>query len=173
MLAEVHVEDVLAARMEALWPDVRDTLQDIRDQVGSIQRQPSAAGELRVQLTEPTGMQAGLAAIRALSLPAVSLTGIETHTEGNVIVVSLSDSEQQASAQRTIQQSLEIIRRRVDEVGTREPTIMRQGEDRILIQVPGVGSAAELKSLIGTTAQLTFHDVLGHVAGNQAGGSPG
>ncbi|MFT6536476.1 MAG: preprotein translocase subunit SecD [Loktanella salsilacus] len=173
LLAEVHVEDVLAARMEALWPDVRDTLQDIRNQVGSIQRQPSAAGELRVQLTEPTGMQAGLAAIRALSLPAVSLTGIETHTEGNVIVVSLSDSEQQASAQRTIQQSLEIIRRRVDEVGTREPTIMRQGEDRILIQVPGVGSAAELKSLIGTTAQLTFHDVLGRVAGNQVGGSPG
>ena len=45
-------------------------------------------------------------------------------------------------------------------MGTREPTIQRQGGDRILIQVPGLGSAAELKSIIGTTAQLTFHSVV-------------
>ncbi len=59
-----------------------------------------------------------------------------------------------------MQQSVEIIRRRVDEVGTREPTIQRQGTDRMLIQVPGIGSASELKALIGTTAQLTFHPVV-------------
>ncbi|MGB3556567.1 MAG: protein translocase subunit SecD, partial [Jannaschia sp.] len=53
-----------------------------------------------------------------------------------------------------------IIRRRVDEAGTREPTIQRQGSDRILIQVPGIGSAQELKELIGTTARLTFHPVV-------------
>ena len=47
-----------------------------------------------------------------------------------------------------------------DEVGTREPTIQRQGADRILIQVPGIGSATELKALIGTTAQLTFQAVM-------------
>mgnify|MGYP007044779318 CR=1 FL=1 len=51
-------------------------------------------------------------------------------------------------------------RRRVDEVGTREPTIQRQGADRILIQVPGIGSAEELIDLIGTTARLTFHPVV-------------
>jgi len=56
-------------------------------------------------------------------------------------------------------QSLEIIRRRVDEAGTREPTIQRQGTDRVLIQVPGIGSAEELKSIIGKTAKLTFHKV--------------
>ena len=61
---------------------------------------------------------------------------------------------------RTMQQALEIIRRRIDEVGTREPTIQRQGSDRILIQVPGIGSASELKQLIGTTAQLTFQPVI-------------
>jgi preprotein translocase subunit SecD len=60
-----------------------------------------------------------------------------------------------------MQQSLEIIRNRVDEAGTREPTIQRQGDDRILIQVPGIGSAAELKALIGTTAKLTFNRVVG------------
>ena len=54
-------------------------------------------------------------------------------------------------------QSLEVIRRRIDETGTREPTIQRQGERRIVIQVPGLGSAEELLALIGKTAKLTFH----------------
>ena len=59
-----------------------------------------------------------------------------------------------------MEQSLEIIRRRVDEVGTREPTIQKQGDRRILIQVPGLGSASELKTLIGTTAKLGFYPVV-------------
>jgi protein-export membrane protein SecD len=66
-------------------------------------------------------------------------------SEGNDIVVQLSEAEKQATDERTMQQSLEIIRRRVDEAGTREPTIQRQGTDRILIQVPGhrLGGRAE------------------------------
>jgi preprotein translocase subunit SecD len=59
----------------------------------------------------------------------------------------------------------------VDEAGTREPTIQRQGEDRILIQVPGIGSAQELKALIGQTAKLTFNAVISRTtdAGATAG----
>jgi preprotein translocase subunit SecD len=91
--------------------------------------------------------------------------------DGADIVVQLSEAEKRATDDRTMQQSLEIIRNRVDEAGTREPTIQRQGDDRILIQVPGIGSAAELKSLIGTTAKLTFHQVVGRTdnAGANAG----
>ena len=59
-----------------------------------------------------------------------------------------------------MQQSLEIIRRRVDETGTREPSIQRQGADRILVQVPGIGSAEELLEIIGKTARLSFHGVV-------------
>ena len=70
--------------------------------------------------------------------------------------MTLSEAEKVASDERALKQALEIIRRRIDEVGTREPTIQRQGRDRVLIQVPGIGSAEELKELIGTTAQLTF-----------------
>ncbi len=76
------------------------------------------------------------------------------------MIVTLSEAERQATDDRTMQQSVEIVRRRVDEAGTREPTIQRQGTDRILIQVPGIGSAQELKDLIGTTARLTFHPVV-------------
>ena len=67
-----------------------------------------------------------------------------------------------------MQQALEIVRRRIDEVGTREPTIARQGDDRILIQVPGVGSAQEVKEIIGTTAQLTFNPVISETADAEA-----
>ncbi|MDR7124688.1 protein translocase subunit SecD [Pseudotabrizicola sp. 4114] len=177
LLAEVHVKDVHAARMEVLWPQLRGRLRDLRDQVGSIRRNETAPGELHVTLGNPAGMPAALEAVRALATPVVSMTGIgqndiEVRAEGDTLVVTLSAAEQKASDARTLQQSLEIIRRRVDEVGTREPTIMRQGDDRILIQVPGIGSAAELKSLIGTTAQLTFHPVLGR-AGTAQGGRPG
>ena len=52
---------------------------------------------------------------------------------------------------------LEIIRRRIDETGVREPTIQRQGDERILLQVPGVDDPERLKELIGKTAKMTFH----------------
>ena len=77
-----------------------------------------------------------------------------------MLVVTLSEPEIAAMNERTMQQSLEIIRRRVDETGTREPSIQRQGADRILIQVPGIGSAEELLAVIGQTARLSFHPVV-------------
>jgi len=169
LLAEVQVKDVYAARMDSFWPEIRDSLRGLRDQVGAVRRQPSPPGELRVEITNPDGLRAAMDAIRAKAVPITSLTGmgsndINVSNQGNVIIVSLSDAERAAMDERTIAQSLEIIRRRVDEVGTREPTIMRQGSDRILIQVPGIGSAAELKDLIGTTARLAFHPVAGMAA---------
>ncbi len=165
LLAEVQVADVYAARIDAMWPDVRDALRDVRDQVGNVRRQPSVEGVLRVAISNPEGMAVALEKVKALATPVVSLTGIgqndiEVSAEGTEIIEQLSEAARIATDQRTIQQSLEIIRRRVDEVGTREPTIQRQGEDRILIQVPGIGSAAELISVIGTTAKLTCQPVV-------------
>lgn len=176
LLAEVQVQDVYAARMEALWPDVRDVLRPERATVGTIRLQPSPEGELRVKISEPSGMPRALELVRGLAQPVVSLTGagstdLVVTSDGDEIVVTLSEAERQATDERTMQQSLEIIRRRIDEVGTREPTIQRQGSDRILIQVPGIGSAQELKDIIGTTAQLTFQPVVGRT-GN-ANDNPG
>ena len=166
LLAEVQVEDVYADRIDAMWPDVRDALREVRAEVGTIRRQDSDPAELRVRISQPEGMAVALQAVRELARPVASLTGVGQNDivvsgDGADLIVRLSEAEAQATDDRTIQQSLEIIRRRVDEVGTREPTIQRQGEDRILIQVPGIGSAAELKALIGTTARLTFHPVVG------------
>ncbi len=173
LLAEVRVSDVYAARMDAYWPDVRDALRAERATVGNVRRVDSPPGELRVRVSEPSGIPRALQIVRGLAQPVVSLIGagasdIEVVQDGEDIVVRLSEAERQATDDRTVQQSVEIIRRRVDEVGTREPTIQRQGTDRVLIQVPGIGSAAELKALIGTTARLTFHPVVGRTTDPEA-----
>jgi preprotein translocase subunit SecD len=165
LLAEVHVEEVYAERMDGYWPEVRDKLRDLRDTVGTIRRQDAAGAELRVRISRPEGMTAAIEAVRELATPVISLSGAGStdfvvSSDGSDLVITLSEAEMVATDQRTMEQSLEIVRRRVDEAGTREPTIQRQGDRRILIQVPGIGSAEELKSLIGKTAKLTFHPVI-------------
>ena len=166
LLAEVKVQDVYSARMKAFWPEVRDALRPERATIGTIRLQPSADDELKVRISEPDQMARAMDVVRGLAQQVVSLSGvgasdIEVSADGSILTVRLSEAEKRATDERTMQQSLEIIRRRIDEVGTREPTIQRQGTDRILIQVPGIGSAAELKAIIGTTAQLTFQPVVG------------
>jgi preprotein translocase subunit SecD len=173
LLAEVQVADVYKDRIDGLWPDVRDALRAERDAVGNVRREPSDPGVLKVKIGNPANMAKAVEVVRALAQPVVTLTGvgqtdIEVAGAGDILTVQLSEAERAATDSRTIQQSLEIIRRRVDEVGTREPTIQRQGTDRILIQVPGIGSAAELKALIGTTARLTFNPVRGRTADENA-----
>ncbi len=177
LLAEVKVEDVYAARMDGYWPEVRDVLRAERDVVGAIRRIDDNDGTLQVRIGNPEGMATAMEAVSGLARNVVSLTGIgskdiEVSGQGDVITVQLSEAEKLATDDRTIQQSLEIVRRRVDEVGTREPTIQRQGDRRILIQVPGLGSSQELKDLIGTTAQLTFQPVISRTTDRAAAPGP-
>lgn len=73
------------------------------------------------------------------------------------ILVSMTEEALNDLLRRSVDQSIEIIRRRIDELGTKEPTIQRQGNSRILIQVPGLDDPKRLKDLLGTTAKMTFH----------------
>jgi len=176
LLAEVHLEEVHASRMDLLWPEVRDLMKDERATIGTVRRLPSPPDVLKVQISEAGGLARALELVGTLSQPISSLTGVGQRTlaisgAGQEIEFRLSDAETAATDSRTVQKALEIVRLRIDKVGTREPTIQRQGANRILIQVPGIGSADELIALIGTTAQLNFHDVIGRTADGTA--SPG
>lgn len=173
LLAEVQLSEVYSARMDDLWPSVRDALREKRDVVGTIRREDGPVDELHVRISNPAAMADAVAAVQALARPVVSLTSaghtdIEVTSTGADLIVTLSEAEKLSTDQRTMEQTLEIIRRRVDEAGTREPTILRHGSDRVLIQVPGIGSAEELKDLIGTTAKLTFHAVVGRTGDKDA-----
>lgn len=165
LLGEVRVTDVYKARMDALWPELRRALADERATLGAIRRLPSPEGTLKIEVENEGQIARAVEIVRGFSTPVTTLTGagqqsLSIQQAGNALTIQLSDAEKAVTDDRTVQQSVEIIRRRVDEVGTREPTIVRQGADRILIQVPGIGSAEELKALIGTTAKLTFNSVV-------------
>ena len=165
LLAEVKVEDVYVQRLDAMWQEVRDILRAERNDIGTIRRQGGRDDQLRVKISKIAGMDKAISAVETLARPVASLSGvgskdIEVSSDQEILIIEFSEAEKLALNARTMEQSLEIIRRRVDEVGTREPTIQKQGERRILIQVPGIGSASELKTLIGTTAKLGFYKVI-------------
>ena len=169
LLGEVKLAEVYTTRIEGFWPEVRNVLREERATVGAIRQQDGGEGELWVRIGNLEAMDHAMKIVRALARPVSSLSGgladdIVVSSVGDNLIVTLSEAEKLATDDRTMAQSLEIIRRRVDEAGTREPTIQRQGTDRVLIQVPGLGSAQELKDLIGTPALLTFQTVVGQTS---------
>ncbi|MEO1951013.1 protein translocase subunit SecD [Thioclava sp.] len=177
LLAEVNVGEVYKARVDALWPEFRKALAAERGTLGSIRRLNADPGVLRIQIGNADQIAEAQKIAETLNNPVSSLTGVGQKTlaittQGNQLIIQLSDAEKAATDDRTMQQSLEIVRRRIDAAGTREPTIVREGSDRILIQVPGASSAQEIKQLIGTTAKLTFNSVIGTSSNpNEAVGS--
>lgn len=169
LLAEVQVIDVYTTVMNGLWPQVRDVLAAERNTVGFVTREDSPQDILRVRISNSDAADQAVSLVRGLAEPVASLAGagqnnIEVSRDGAILTISLSSAEKLALNDRTMAQSLEIIRRRIDEAGTREPTIQRQGTERVLVQVPGVGSAQEVKDLIGKTALLTFQPVVGRTS---------
>jgi len=176
LLAEVQVTDVYTTVMNGLWPQVRDVLAAERNTIGFVTREDGPEDTLRVRISNPEAGDQAVSLVRGLAQPVASLVGagqnnIDVSRDGAILTISLSAAEKQAVDDRTMAQSLEIIRRRIDEAGTREPTIQRQGSERILVQVPGVGSAQEVKDLIGKTALLTFQSVVNRTGDPDA--SPG
>ena len=159
-----------------MWQEVRDVLRAERDVIGTIRRQDGRSDQLRIKISNVSGMPRAVELIEDLARPVSSLSSVgkkdlKVTSDQNILIVEFSEVEKLALNERTMKQSLEIIRRRVDEVGTREPTIQKQGERRILIQVPGIGSASELKTLIGTSAKLGFYPVLKQTSNSEEQGN--
>lgn len=80
----------------------------------------------------------------------------EVQIEGNHVTLILSEMAIDKRKKAALNQSIEIVRRRIDETGTKEPTIQQQGSDRILVQLPGLENPEHVKELLGQTAKLTF-----------------
>ena len=159
LLVEVSLEDVYTERLDSIWTEVRSELRQMRDTVGSFRRIENGVGSLKVQIQNQSNITDAVVSIQKLSKPIASLSSLNAKSflvtsSDNSLIINLSVEEKKNLDERTMSQSLEIIRRRVDEAGTREPSIQRQGNRRILVQVPGIGSAEELLKLIGKTAKL-------------------
>lgn len=86
---------------------------------------------------------------------------------GTQIVLEASDTARQRVDRDTVDRTLEVLRRRVDQLGVAEPTLQRSGERRVIVELPGVYDPAEAVKVIGRTAQLAFHPVIATLQGQQ------
>ena len=163
-LLEADLRGVLNERMTNVADSVRGELR--KKQVGFKELAVEPNGHVTLELRDEGQRATAIEAIRAVDPSLV------TEGSGATIDVSFSPQELTRKRKEVIDQSIEILRRRVDETGTIEPTIVREGQDRILLQVPGIKDTTELKSKINQTAKLTFHLVNEDVAASSGGGLP-
>jgi preprotein translocase subunit SecD len=171
ILLEVDTKTVRKDMLEALRDDVRRVLRDARiGYTGLVVRGNSV--EVRVR----EGGNAGQAREKLFTLSQplggiMSATGqrnVDITNDGNLYRLTLSEPAIVERVRQSVDQSIQIIERRVNELGTVEPLIQREGTDRILVQVPGLQDPTRLKQLLGKTAKLDFRMVDTNVPPEQA-----
>ena len=163
-LLEADLRGVLNERMTNTADSVRSELRKKQIAFKEVAAEPN--GHVMVELRDEAQRAAAIETIRTVD-PSLVTAG-----EGLTIDISFSPQELTRKRKEVIDQSIEILRRRVDETGTIEPTIVREGDDRILLQVPGIKDTTDLKRKINQTAKLTFHLVNEDVAAASGGGLP-
>lgn len=182
LLLEVNTKAVVDEELNALVDAVRNALRKERifytglgvkgSKVVFQLRDPAETERVRGLMRElSSGSGGGFSSlIGGASTPNLA---VQANEKGE-ISLALSEQAMRDRRTRAIEQSLEIIRRRIDETGVREPTIQSEGEDRILVQLPGIKDPERVKALIGKTAKLEFHLVDENVTPAQAraGGAP-
>ncbi len=159
LLLEVDMATVIKERLDSLADNARQTLR--RAGVARFVVTPQAQqNRMVVRLDDQSKQDAALAALRELattvSAGLTSRPDLEFESTPGQIVVTLSQPALVDRATAAVQQSIEIVRRRVDETGVVEPIIIRQGENRIVVQLPGIEDPNRIKALLGKTARMTF-----------------
>jgi preprotein translocase subunit SecD len=161
LLLEVDTDALMAERLTNMVEDVRTTLRNEQIDFTDLGQ---VAGGINVRITDPGKVSEAQNALRrVLATPLPGAAG------GQEITVSAQPDQRlrvafvaeafDAEAARAVEQSIEIVRRRIDQLGTKEPDIARQGKNRIFIQVPGESDPERLKNILGQTAKLTFQMV--------------
>ncbi len=161
LLLEVERDSLVSDRLKTLTDDVRQSLRDQR--IGY--RNLGVRGRtVSFTLREAGDADRALEALRPLSSPIPSgmfggtaVSEVALDRQGEQIRLTLTDQGIDARVRSAVDQSLSVLERRLNALGTTEPTLQREGEDRILVQVPGLEDTAQLKDVLGQTARMTFH----------------
>jgi len=160
ILLEVDTNDVRRQKLQALLDDVRKVVRENR--IGLTAAPVIRGNSVEVRLRD-SDLQQGLTKLRELAQPLTGFAGstgqrsldIE-NVGGGLVRLTVTEPAILDRIRQVVDQSVEIIGRRVNELGLVEPSIQRQGNDRILVQVPGLGDPQKLLDIIGKTAKLTF-----------------
>jgi preprotein translocase subunit SecD len=163
ILLEVDTRAVRKEMLETLRDDMRRVLREARiGYTGLVVR----GNSVEVRIREGANAELALEKLRTLSQPLgglLSATGQRnvdvTAETGGLIRLTLSEPAIVERVRQSVDQSIQIIERRVNELGTVEPLIQREGTERILVQVPGLQDPTRLKQLLGKTAKLDFRMV--------------
>src|SRR6195952_144858 len=171
ILLEVDANSVKKDKLDQVRDDVRRTLRDAKIGYTGLAVRNDAV-EVRVKDTDVPN---ALAKLRELSQPLGGLLGSSgqrslevTDAGGGLIRLTVPPAAITERVRQSVEQSIQIVERRVNELGTVEPLIQRQGTDRILVQVPGLQDPTRLKELLGKTAKLDFRMVDQTVPPDQA-----
>jgi preprotein translocase subunit SecD len=160
LLFEVDAAAVRKEKVQTLLDDARRVLRENRiGYTGLVARGDS----VEVRIREGADPQQAIAKLRELSQPIGGFAGTTgartvdiTDLGGGLIRMTVTQAAMNEKIRQAVDQSIQIVERRVNELGTVEPTIQREGSDRILVQVPGLGDPQRLIDIVGKTAKLTF-----------------
>lgn len=165
ILLAMNTDELRRYWLEQIRDEVRARLQEKKIAVAS---RPAVVGNtVQVRTAKPTDTDDALREIRATAqaLPGGSIASgggpdrEATRDDSGLITITIPEPAIQAKTTSAISSAIEVVRRRVDALGNKEANIVRQGSNRILVQVPGLENTTELKTLIGQTAKLTFQMV--------------
>ncbi len=171
LLLAMDVDSLRKDWLTNLQQDARRQLRDAKIPFSGV---GVAGNAVNVRLVNATDLEKALTELRKLNtqignaLMGTQTNSLEIRNEGNLIVLTPTESGFGERITNAISAALETVRRRIDSLGTTEPSIVRQGRDRILVQVPGYDDTARLKEVIGSTAKLTFHRVHDTIPAEQA-----
>lgn len=175
LLLQVNREGIIKERVDGLRRDARTVLANDNG-IGNLISVNTAGNGIVIELTDPSQKDAAVKALKGLQNTVsnsmfagggVSELEFGERPDGK-LTVTLTDQGISERMSSLVAQSMEVIRKRVDELGTTEPMIQRQGTDRVLVQVPGFADSTRLKDIISRTARLTFHMVYPGLTADQA-----
>ena len=155
LLMQVDMEAVQKERLDALADNARQVLLAAHLGYQNLAAEP-ASQRVFLHLRDAGQHDAAVAALRTMP-QAVPGEFTVTDLAGANLAVVLAPAALVQTATHAVEQSIEIVRRRIDETGVVDPQITRQGDDRIVVQLPGVEDPNRVKELLGKTAKMTFH----------------
>ena len=162
LLLEVDTNAVRKERLQGLADDVLRVLRQARIPFTG---RAIHGNSVEVHITRDSDVDTALSKLRELSQPLSGILGssgqrsIDISEKGGLITLTPSDGAITERIRQAVDQSIQIIERRVNELGLVEPTIQREGASRILVQVPGLQDPSRLKEILGKTAKLDFRMV--------------
>lgn len=149
LLLEIQIDELVKERLTSLADATRSALREERIKFSGLTVED---GALNVKILDSTQLLNAQNLINKQETEKLSF-----EMQGNELKVTYADEALTKMKADAVTQSIEIVRRRIDELGTKEPSIQRQGSDRIVLQLPGVQNPAEVKALLGKTAKMAFH----------------